>query len=81
EATGVVPYQYQVDVTASLFSGMDVHCVARTGSGKTFVFVMICSMRLDAIIWIVLPLNFIGTQQNKQFRAWGFCRVNPNAST
>ncbi|KAF8598992.1 hypothetical protein BDV93DRAFT_408450, partial [Ceratobasidium sp. AG-I] len=71
EATGIVPYQYQVNVTAALYSGRDVLCVAGTGSGGTLAFVMICFMRLDAIVWIVSPLNFIENQQNKQFRAWG----------
>ncbi|KAF8593100.1 hypothetical protein BDV93DRAFT_426995, partial [Ceratobasidium sp. AG-I] len=63
EATGIVPYQCQVNVPAAIQSCRDVLCVAGTGSGKTLVFVMICFMRPDAIVWIELPLKFIETQQ------------------
>ncbi|KAF8599847.1 hypothetical protein BDV93DRAFT_448716, partial [Ceratobasidium sp. AG-I] len=50
EATGIVPYQYQFNVTADLYYGKDVLCVAGTGSGRTLVFVMICFMRPDVIV-------------------------------
>ncbi|KAF8596328.1 hypothetical protein BDV93DRAFT_411471, partial [Ceratobasidium sp. AG-I] len=75
EATGIVPYQYQVNVPAAIYSGRDMLCVAGTGSGKTCAFVMICFMPQDAIVWIKSPLNFIEIQLNEQLRAWGLCSI------
>ncbi|KAF8598605.1 P-loop containing nucleoside triphosphate hydrolase protein [Ceratobasidium sp. AG-I] len=72
EATGKIPYQYQVRNALALLSGRDVLCVAGTGSGKTLSFIMTCFLRSDIITWTVSPLNYIENQQCEQFRSGGY---------
>jgi hypothetical protein len=81
EATGKVPYAYQVRNAEALYYKRDVLCIAGTGSGKTLSFVMLCFLCPDAMVWIVSPLNFIEEQQSEQFRDWGLRAVAVNANT
>jgi hypothetical protein len=81
EATGIIPYAYQVRCAEALYRKRDVFCIAGTGSGKTLTFVMLCFLCPKVLVWIVSPLNFIEGQQCEQFNDWGLRAINVNAST
>ncbi|KDN37857.1 hypothetical protein RSAG8_09831, partial [Rhizoctonia solani AG-8 WAC10335] len=65
----------------SLRTGHDTLTIAGTGSGKTLPFVMPAFVLERAIIWILVPLNYIQEQQAKDFEGMGLSAVCVNQNT
>ncbi|KAG8739149.1 hypothetical protein FRC10_006096 [Ceratobasidium sp. 414] len=79
--TKFVPGVFQLDFALAIDSGLDVLCVASTGSGKSLAFVMNHFLRPDFITWIISPLNVIEHQMAANYNKYDIPAVAVNAST
>jgi hypothetical protein len=61
--------------------GRDVFICAVTGYGKTAPCVMPCLIEPELLIWLISPLNALGTQHVDNFRKWGIKAISVNATT
>lgn len=60
---GMVPYDWQIDVSEALLLGMDCTVIAGTGAGKSMPFVMPLFVETNKVIIIISPLNALEMDQ------------------
>ncbi|KAG8721826.1 hypothetical protein FRC08_009903 [Ceratobasidium sp. 394] len=82
DASGFDLEDFQVKCTLWALKGLDVLCIAPTGSGKSLLLVLATLYDpLNTMTWIVSLLNYIEEQLAEQFRAYKLHAIAVNAHT
>ncbi|KAI0814836.1 hypothetical protein BC629DRAFT_1467385 [Irpex lacteus] len=74
------PCDFQIKLYRAQRKGKNIISVARTGSGKTFTYLMPLIDSDDGIIIIVTALNILGEQFVQEAQAAGFSAISVNGA-
>lgn len=72
------PCHFQTKLYRAQLQGKNIISVARTGSGKTFTYLMPLVDSTDEIVIIVTALNILGEQFVREAEAAGFGAISVN---
>ena len=61
--TGMVAYNWQLDVAEALLLGLDCSVIAGTGAGKTTPFVLPLLVETKKVVVVISPLNSLEEDQ------------------
>ena len=61
--TGMLAYEWQIDVAEALLLGLDCSVIAGTGAGKTTPFILPLLVEMKKIVVIISPLNALEEDQ------------------
>ena len=61
--TGMVAYNWQLDVAEALLLGLDCSVIAGTGAGKTTPFILPLLVETKKVVVIISPLNSLEEDQ------------------
>lgn len=66
--TGMVAYDWQLDVAEALLLGLDCSVIAGTGAGKTIPFILPLLAETKKVVIIISPLNALEEDQVSNIR-------------
>ena len=65
--TGMVAYNWQIDVAEALLLGLDCSVIAGTGAGKTTPFILPLLVETKKVVVVISPLNALEEDQVRNY--------------